>query len=313
MSRPASDRFLLGDSLQPSSKAKYISALRNFVNWCFENRYVANSFEQLDELLADYIHYLFEVGEGSGKGEACCLVYGVIKFLPRSKFELLTAQACLAGWLKKFPSIPYPPLTWPLSVAISVQLLRMYEPRAAIGVLLAFDCFLRCGELVNLHAKDVADAGDHRLGTEYSGMALRLRKTKTGSNQWVEVDDPAVKLLVRVLLQSCPSKRSLLFPFTSSHFRSLFKQAVQSLGLQHNYIPHSLRHGGATRWHLLGRSMEDIMVRGRWASSKSARRYVQSGRALLLSLHIPEAVAVAAQVFADNLLSTFSFALSQLH
>ena len=312
MSHPVGSRFLLGDSLQPASKAKYISAVSNFITWCIENQHSVQTFAALDELVADYIHCLYEIGDGKGKGEASCLVYGIIKFLPRAKFQLLTAQASLVGWLKKCPSRSYPPITWPVAGAVAIHLVRSGLVRCGIAVLLAFDCFLRCGELVALRKKDVAENGDHRLGSEYAGMALRLKKTKTGANQWVEINNEEVKFLVRFLVHSTDKPSDRLFPLTSSQFRAAFKQAVQTLQLP-NYVPHSLRHGGATRWHLLGHSIEDVMLRGRWSSTKSARRYVQSGRAMLLSLNILAAVAASGEVVVDNLLASFSYALSQLH
>ena len=49
------------------------------------------------------------------------------------------------------------------------------------------------------------------------------------------------------------------------------------------YVPHSLRHGGATCDYLYagGESLEDILFRGRWASMKSTRQYIQQGPALM--------------------------------
>jgi hypothetical protein len=41
--------------------------------------------------------------------------------------------------------------------------------------------------------------------------------------------------------------------------------------------------------------MEDIMLRGRWESNKTSRRYIQSGKALLLAAKVPAAVAEVAR------------------
>ena len=105
----------------------------------------------------------------------------LIKFIPKAKNKLLTAEMSLQGWMKLQPAKSYPPLTWDLVAVIAVQMVRAGYLRCAIGVLLAFDCFLRVGELVNLRVGDVSDSGDVRTGSEYRGIALRLRKTKTGS------------------------------------------------------------------------------------------------------------------------------------
>jgi integrase len=182
--------------------------------------------------------------------------------------------------------------------------------RHAIGTLVSFHCFLRVGELVGLRREDVADAGDVRMGVVSQNMTLRLRVTKTGRNQWVTVQDTSVRQLLRLLLNST-EPRQLLFPFSTSSFRHHFKTACSSLGLSSSYVPHSLRHGGATRAHLLGMSMEDILLRGRWASSKSARRYVQAGRALLLTMDIPHDIQVVASDISHHIYHLLLISLSQ--
>ena len=59
---------------------------------------------------------------------------------------------------------------------------------------------------------------------------------------------------------------------------------------------HSLRHGGATSLQVRGMSIADIILRGRWVSTKSATLYVQSGRALLLSVSVPKVVSDLAEL-----------------
>lgn len=161
------------------------------------------------------------------------------------------------------PAVSYPPLSWDLACLIAVKLVVNGLSRYGIGVLLAFDCLLRVGELTALYREDVADSSDIRVGHEYKGMTLRLRSTKTGPNQWVEVHDPTVITYVRQLVaQTRPG--DLLFPFSSDVFRRVFKRTCADLDLSSRYVPHSLRHGGATRLCLMGWRMEDILRRGRW-------------------------------------------------
>jgi integrase len=185
--------------------------------------------------------------------------------------------------------------------------------RHAIATLLAFDCFLRVGELVNLRRADVATTNDARMGSDFNGTALRLRQTKTGPNQWVRVDNKDIEQLLLLMVDTTEGAQSKLFPFSANQYRSVFKAVCASLGLSSSYVPHSLRHGGATRWHLLDKSIEDILLRGRWASTKSARRYVQAGRAMLLATHVPPSLAAAASVLSQNLILSLVLSLSQLH
>jgi hypothetical protein len=104
-----------------------------------------------------------------------------------------------------------------------------------------------------------------------------------------------------------------LFPFTANQYRSCFKQVCSQLNLSSSYVPHSLRHGGATRWHLLGNSIEDILMRGRWSSTKSARRYIQAGRAMLLTVEIPSSLASKAQLLSQHLLLSILLSFTQSH
>ena len=99
-----------------------------------------------------------------------------------------------------------------------------------------------------------------------------------------------------------------LFPFTARTYRKHFNAILRKLGLSSKYVPHSLRHGGATRDHLRGVPLEEILRRGRWAAAKSARHYIQAGRAILLSMNLPEAIAKHARALARDVLHSFSLA-----
>jgi site-specific recombinase XerC len=306
-------RFLIEASLSANTLSKYKSSVKRFLTWCDTNRYDPSTMEQLDEILTEYFHCMYEENDGTGKGLAATTLYGLIKFLPRCENNLPTAKMSITGWLKLRPSKSYPPLTWDLTVLISIKMVQNGHLRFSIATLLAFDCFLRVGELVNLRNIDVSDVGDTRMGSEYAGTSLRLRQTKTGPNQWVQVENVEVVQLLRCVTNVTSGSTSRLFPFTAAQYRSVFKQTCVQLGLSHKYVPHSLRHGGATRWHLLGHSIEDVLLRGRWASIKSARRYIQAGRALLLVTSVSGPTASKAKLFAQHLLVSISLSLPQTH
>jgi integrase len=115
--------------------------------------------------------------------------------------------------------------------------------------------------------------------------------------------------LVRQLL-SLRKPKEKLFPFSALAFRRLFKHVCSELGLSSSYVPHSLRHGGATFMHRAGRSIADIRHRGRWAAVKSAEHYIQSGPALLLQTSVPPAISSRADILAKNVVTAFSLAQS---
>ena len=306
-------RFLIEASLAPSTVKKYKQAVSLFLEWCGVHGLAIDTLEQLDDHLTDYFHDVYVTGGGVGKGLASATLYGVMKFLPRARGGLPTAEESLRGWMRLQEGKSYPPLTWDATVVMALQMVRHGWLRHAVAILVAFDCLLRVGELVNLRKGDVADSGDRRLGSEYRGLALRLASTKTGPNQWVQVQDRQVQALLREVSGSCSKPTDRLFPFTAADFRDKFKIVRDELGLSSLYVPHSLRHGGAPRCHLLGWSVEDILLRGRWASVKSARRYVQAGRAMLLTMDVPLAVSQVAKRIVPHIALAFEVALSQLH
>lgn len=304
--------FLLEVSLAKNTLLMYRAAVIRFLHWCRIHNYDAKSYHQLDMLLTDYFHSMYEENDGKGKGEASKCLYGLIRFLPVVKNNIPTAELSLKGWLKFQGSVSYPPLSWSLTVCIAFKMFGKHEVRAGIGVLLAFHCLLRIGELTSLRRSDVAMSNDPRLGTRFSNMALRLRTTKTGPNQWVEIIDKDIQTLVKVLLRMTQND-VLLIGMTAIGFRTLFREVCAELELSAKYVPHSLRHGGATLFHLQGHSIDDVLLRGRWSSNKSARRYIQAGRAMLLSMEAPNELIQYGNLLADNLIQAFHLSLSQNH
>ena len=101
------------------------------------------------------------------------------------------------------------------------------------------------------------------------------------------------------------SGNSFLFSFSLPELRRLFREACTAVGCRTKFTLHSLRHGGATHLHLSGVPIEDVMYRGRWASNKSCRRYIQAGRALLLQMKEASPVLFLASYFSVRLVHTF--------
>ena len=305
-------RYLIKAAYKPSTITSYHQCYTRFLCWCRDHHEDPPTLELLDEAFVDWLHDLYEEygSTGAGKTVGIKARQGLVLALPEAKGHLPRTTLALKGWMKESPTVSYPPLTWPLACLIACRLVRDGHMRAGVGVLLAFDCLLRVGELTSLKASDIADAKDARLGNLPVKMHLSLRHTKTGRNQFVQVMNDDVEVLVRMLLEKTKPDDKV-FPYTTDQFRDLFKKACAALQLSPRYVPHSLRHGGATALHLSKWRLEDIMLRGRWKSSTSARTYIQSGTALLLQLQVPAAVADLAQMFSENLL--LSVALAQEH
>ena len=140
--------------------------------------------------------------------------------------------------------------------------------------------------------------GSGRPGMGWPGMSytlLSLPASKTGENQSVRVRRLEVQgmldLWVRyVLTHGGENPDSRLFP-DGPTFRRLFYDAQVRLGWADEdggvpFVPHSLRHGGAScdDLHLGHGHLEDILFRGRWVSMKSTRHYIQQGPALMAAI-----------------------------
>jgi len=172
----------------------------------------------------------------------------------------------------------------------------------------------RIGELTNLTREDVLDSGDLRVSAEHKGLVLKLSKTKTGPNKSVEVLEPAVITIFRDYIGDIPisKPKQKLFTFTGAQYRYQFKKACKQLGLSGLYVPHSLRHGGATRYYrVMKMPIEDVMFRGRWQSNDSARRYIQQGMALQMTFAFSDQMEIGRRIINDGILPHIS--LSQEH
>ena len=120
-----------------------------------------------------------------------------------------------------------------------------------------------------------------------------------------------LRLLVRVRRVHGGDTR--LLRLTVYQYRNRFKQTCRLLGLDQRFVPHSLRHGGATHLYMRGWRMDDIQTRGRWEVQKTCRRYVQAAQALIASIQVPQHLADAGRVLAADSYQAVMTALSQRH
>jgi len=160
--------------------------------------------------------------------------------------------------------------------------------------------------VLGIRYEDVADVGDPRRD-DRGGMYIRLARTKTGPNQHVQVFDSHIVGIVRALRDAAgPGAR--LFPVSANVFRKRFEHECAVNGLPH-FVPHSLRHGGATYLSACGWPNADVRRRGRWKNSDSANHYIQEGPAAILALKVPRWYAEWAHLCADDLPAALEVAL----
>ena len=306
------------------TQEQYLKALGAFERWaerCHPD-VQPSTYAELDLLLSHFIEYLHV--RGRGKGMATHAFYGLIMVFRGARGHLPYSSSMLAGWRVEQPSMQHPPLTWPLTCAIAHNLACDGHYKAAVATLLAFDCFLRIGELTSIQASHITDSKDvdRRIKSQ---LSIYLPQAKTGVNQSVQIIDPAVRALVTDVLRTAlenggtgasagsdsgagaaaaasahslklskrvremANKEAPLFGVNAALYRKLFKRACKQLGLSESFVPHSLRHGGATTLYMLKVPVMDIKVRGRWKAVSTVERYLQAGEAVMFTVRAPKA------------------------
>ena len=85
------------------------------------------------------------------------------------------------------------------------------------------------------------------------------------------------------------------FTRSPKHWRALFNQSLDALGLQQfEFRPYSLRRGGATWWFSRHHSLDKILLQGRWQAPKTARIYLNEGLAVLAEMRLPPSLPALA-------------------
>jgi integrase len=295
---------LAAESLADSSRQRYRTALRLF---CAHARVTLRSLRSMrsaavDELLSLFFHCQYAERRAYAVAEQA--LSAIVFQLPHLRFKLHRARRALRGWNRIREKSSHPPLTWQLTVMIAVAMACRGADAAAVATLLAFDCYLRISEFTRLACGDVALPGDARYGGVGTMPSVRLARTKTGLNQYVQVREPIVAEIIAQYLHAYrfEAHDTPLFGFTAQAYRVLLHSVCSQLGLSaHGFVPHSLRHGGATRDEMRGATIEQIMHRGRWASSVTTRRYLQSGAAILMMRAVPSEIIQAAAAIEPHL------------
>jgi len=299
---------LVRQAVQPATLAKYRSCYSEFRQWLDNDvqrggRQGPVSDMQLDEALSDWVHLMFWQNPRRGNLSRCKSTkhwFGL--FLPHLKLVWM-AQA-LRGWDNFVPAQPSTPVPRGLMLLMVRHLLHNNDLEAATAIALSFECYLRTQkELLPAKVSDVALPRDphtaHWMGTE-NGI-LRING-KTGSNQSVLLHPAAVSsALLRRLIQVRQHQGFPQLFYMGDQYRTVFYDTLVALGVSPDaFQPYALKHGGATHDFMLGWSIPDIQVRGRWQRTKNVSHYIQVGQAMLATFQMPPAFQqLAAQLVAD--------------
>ena len=224
--------------------------------------------------------------EGEPLGLANDMLSGLQHFVPDLRGQLRQAWRLTRAWAQAEPPHRAAPASPLLVLAVAGFCRGLGQAGAAAMAACGFDAFLRTGELLGVRPAEVVIYSASRA-------VIRLERTKTSvrknAKESVVVRSP---IAVRLLREALPLVGALepVVGLAPHSFRRLFGAVLRAFTLQdYGYGVYSLRRGGATWDFLRHGSMEQTLLRGRWASTATARIYVQDAAAEIASLRLSAA------------------------
>jgi site-specific recombinase XerD len=316
------DMTLINLAINPRTLQAYKRALEQFKSWVAEHGHRLTS-RNADTLMYDW--FTAQYKQAGSRSNCATAFSALLHFNPGLKGHMPLCARALKGWEKAQPSKSAEPMSWTHACALAGALVKLGHLGAAVGILVAHDCYLRVSEMCNITLDDVVMPEQmQQLGIQQHTTLVHIGQAKTGVNQGVPVKSSAVAQLLRWYVALVRTKRielgptvvrqrtrardkirhtnkKRLFGTTPARFATLLRKASAVVGLDSiHYTSHSMRHGGATTHYLNGLPLEDIMKRGRWKSRKSLDVYVRAGRAAFVAMINPEAAQIVGQAVATD-------------
>ena len=262
---------LRGLIIRPGTETRYNKQLQIFFKWMdSEGLELPDEHIRLDEIVGQYIEYLWECGDPRGWAGDC--LSGLSHHLPFVKGNLKGAWRLFQAWQRAELPARATPFTYQTLSGMAGVFLHWGDTRTAVGLLLGYHGILRTGELLNLKK------GDMDIDADNGRAVLDLGLTKGGLRQGavescIITDGRLVGLAQEVYRDLQPGDP--LVPWSGPAFRRMFDQALIKLGLQdQGFKPYSMRRGGATHFYRATANLDALTTRGRWQNSKTARLYV---------------------------------------
>jgi integrase len=284
------DRFELTRlRVSPATLKGYNRDLQLFLEWIPENRLFLKAWKDLDLLVAEYAVHVYNTNGGRRRQAVQNAKAALELYFPEALGTFLITNRSLEGWAKACPIQQRPVCPRMVAYGLAHDILRQGKPDIAVAVLLAFDCYLRAGDLKNIQIQHVRlqsprkDKPPSETESPYCG-ALFLPQTKRGLNQSVLIRPFFLGVLLERLIarrlaqcESDPTAPLFNFPIRSLNY-ALQRAASNTNSTSLEITTHALRYGGATQ-DAADRALPyvEIKARGRWHNDKSFQRYLQPG------------------------------------
>jgi len=185
------------ESLREETRTRYRLEFEKFKRWYEEiGRHLKRKHHYCKaEVYALFVVWSYLQGNSRG-GVEKCVSYLLLKHGP---VDLWMAKRQLRGWKRMEPTSSREPVPELVAFGMAVQFCRSGKPCFGLAVLLAFDTYMRIGEILGLQNKDVIVKGDIRLTSfprDVVGGVL-IKVAKTGRNQMVSVRDEITGRLLK--------------------------------------------------------------------------------------------------------------------
>jgi integrase len=287
--------------VSPRTLRNYNRDLQLFLNWIPEPRSLLKSWDDLDLLVTEYAVFVYRRDGGTRRQAVVDVKAALQHYLPETMGKFPITNRSLEGWAKVRPIQQHPVCPRLVAYGLAHQLMIHGKPEHAVAVLLAFDCYLRAGDLQSIQIHHVTlqlQASDDNTditpnqedqdknqdkNQDFCG-ALFLPKTKCGLDQSVLIRPYFLGVLLsrlraRRIQESANDCTAPLFNFPIRSLNYSLKRAAQAMDIAGLGVTlHTLRYGGASQ-DAAERALPygEIKARGRWHNDKSFQRYLQPG------------------------------------
>jgi hypothetical protein len=273
-------------TVQDKTKARYKASLDDFFSYLrAEGLQLPTKREFMDDLISDYLEYLWAQGEGRAVGST--FLAALQDHDPKLKHNLPSSWRLMKTWTTHEVPCRAPPLSEPVLKALVGWAIMQQHETFALSLLVGFYGLLRTGELLAIQAWQI-----HMVSPTQPAV-INLGLTKTGKRQGAA---ESVTLTEKNVLSKLWAWKNVVPPHTfltlKPHaWRDLFSEALKKLKLeQWKFRPYSLRRGGATHLFTKNGSLDRVLIAGRWTALKTARIYINSGLAMLSDIQIPKSL-----------------------
>ena len=258
---------------------RYTKAVTLLLSFLHECRVRVPSWDDLDTAVGIWLEHIYS--EGEHKSLASDALAGLQFFLPQAMGKMKHSWKLTKVWQRLEPPMRVLPASPLLILGFAGTAVALGYVEEAAGLLVAFDCMLRSGELYSLRVQDIS----FMRGRAVLNLGHSKTGKRTGHSEMVVCES---RIAFHWLWQACKTRRreQNLLSRGPVFFRKLFHSLIWYFRVDGLLTVYSLRRGGATWDFLQHQSMERTLLRGRWSSTSTARIYLQDAVATVSHLQL---------------------------